>query len=125
MGSYFIINDQKIISCITTLLDLTPKIAPLRPHNSNKATDLSLLLCPSSVCCSVPIAVSQTLTVLSSDADASSFELCKKATDLSLLLCPLSVCCSVPVAVSQTLTVLLYDADASSFELCKKATDLT
>jgi hypothetical protein len=25
----------EILSCITTLLDLTPKIAPLRPHNPN------------------------------------------------------------------------------------------
>jgi hypothetical protein len=36
-----------------------------------------------SVCCSVPVAASQTLTVLSSDADAdaSSFESCEKATE--------------------------------------------
>ena len=42
-----------------------------------------LLTSPStgSVCCSVPVAASQTLTVLSSDADASSFESCEKATE--------------------------------------------
>jgi hypothetical protein len=53
-----------------------------------------LLTSPStgSVCCSVPVAASQTLTVLSSDADASSFESCEKATDLIGPLCPSSVC---------------------------------
>ena len=65
------------------------------------------------------------MTVLSADADASSFESCEKATDLTQSLCPSSVCCSVPVAASQTLTVSSLDADASSFESCEKATDLT
>src|SRR6187402_1108750 len=86
---------------------------------------LLTLLSTGSVCCSVLVAASQTLTVLSPDADASSFESCEKATDLTQLLCPSSVCCSVPVATSQTLTVLSDDADASSFESCEKTAEKT
>jgi hypothetical protein len=74
---------------------------------------------------SVPIAVSQIRTVLSSDADASNFELYKKATNWTELLYPLSVCYSVPIAASQIRTILLLDADASSFESYKKATNKT
>jgi hypothetical protein len=44
-----------------------------------------------SVCCSVPVVASQTLTILSYDTDASSFELCEKAIELTLSLCPSSV----------------------------------
>lgn len=72
-------------------------------------------------CYSVPVAAPQSHTVLSSDADVSSFESGEKATDLTQLLYPSSVCCSVPVAVSQSCTVLSPDADASSFESGKKA----
>ena len=72
-----------------------------------------------------PVAASQTLTVLSRDADASSFESCENATDMTTSLWPLSVCWREPVAVSQTLIVLSPDADASSFESCEKATDMT
>jgi anti-sigma-K factor RskA len=69
--------------------------------------------------------VSQILTVLSIDADASSFESGEKATDLTQSLWPSSVCWREPVAVSQILTVLSIDANASSFESGEKATELT
>jgi hypothetical protein len=36
-----ITNDQKIITCITILLDLNPKIAPLRPHNPDTPAEES------------------------------------------------------------------------------------
>jgi hypothetical protein len=48
-----------------------------------KATEVTEALCPSSVCCSLPVAVSQSRAVLSTDADASSLELGEKATDLT------------------------------------------
>ena len=44
----------------------------------------------------VLVAVSQSRTVLSNDADASSLESGEKATDLTVPLCPSSVCCSAP-----------------------------
>jgi hypothetical protein len=50
-------------------------------ESGEKATDLTMSLCPSSVCCSAPVAASQSRTVLSSDADASSLESGEKATD--------------------------------------------
>ena len=48
-------------------------------------------ICPSSVCCSVPVAASQILIVRSRDADASSFESAEKATERTQSLCPSSV----------------------------------
>src|SRR5947199_205157 len=78
-----------------------------------------------SVCRHSPLLVSQILTVLSSDADASRAESCEKATELTSLLWPLSVCRHSPLLVSQILTVLSSDADASRAESCEKATELT
>jgi hypothetical protein len=60
-----------------------------------KATDLTTPLCPLSVCYSAPVAVFQSRTVESYDADANSLELGEKATDMTTPLCPLSVCCSI------------------------------
>ena len=74
---------------------------------------------------STPVAASQSRTVLSSDADASSLESGEKATDRTESRCPSSVCCSAPVAASQSRTVLSLDADASSLESGEKATDRT
>jgi hypothetical protein len=42
------------------------------------------------------VAASQSRTVLSSDADASSLESGEKATDKTISLCPSSVRCSAP-----------------------------
>ena len=69
------------------------------------------------------VAASQSRTVSSSEADASSFELCEKATELTEPSCPSSVCCSVPVATSQSRIVPSHNADASSLESGEKATD--
>ena len=71
----------------------------------------------------LPVAASQSLTVLSSDADASVFESGENATELTLSLCPLSVAVQLPVAASQSLTVLSPDADASVFESGENATE--
>jgi hypothetical protein len=60
-------------------------------ESCEKATEWTQSLCPSSVCCSVPVAASQSRTVLSKDADASSFESCEKATERTQSLCPSSV----------------------------------
>ncbi len=45
---------------------------------------------------SVTVAVPQSRTVLSLDANASSLESSEKATDKTILLCPLSVYYSMP-----------------------------
>jgi hypothetical protein len=65
-----------------------------------------------------PVLVSQILTALSSDADASSLESCEKATERTARPWPSSVCWREPVFVSQILTVSS-DADASSLESCE------
>ena len=72
-----------------------------------------------------PVAGSQILTVLSSDADASRLASCDQATDLTESLWPSSVDMHWPVAGSQILTVLSSDADASRLASCDQATDLT
>ena len=78
-----------------------------------------------SVCRHSPLLASQTLTVLSFDADASRAESCEKATDQTQRLWPSSVCRHSPLLASQTLTVVSCDADASRAESCEKATELT
>jgi hypothetical protein len=65
------------------------------------------------------------LTVLSSDADASSLPSGEKATALTQAEWPLSVCSAAPEPVSQSLTVPSLDADASSLLSGEKATALT
>lgn len=46
-----------------------------------KATELTRLLWPSSVCRQAPLLTSHILTVWSTDADARHIELCEKATE--------------------------------------------
>ena len=79
----------------------------------------------SSVAVQLLVAASQSLTVLSRDADASVFESWENATELTQPLCPSSVAVHLPVAASQSLTVLSRDADASVFESWENATDQT
>src|SRR2546423_941838 len=79
----------------------------------------------SSVCRHSPLLVSQILTVLSLDPDASRAELCEKATELTEARWPSSVCRHSPLLASQILTVLSSDPDASRAESCEKATELT
>src|SRR6266702_2123099 len=79
----------------------------------------------SSVCRHLPLPVSQILTVLSYDADASRAESGEKATELTQSLWPSSVCRHLPLLASQILTVRSDDADARRVESCEKATDQT
>lgn len=79
----------------------------------------------SSVAVQAPVVVSQSLTVRSSDAEASMAELCENATEWTLLLWPSSVAVQAPVIVSQSLTVQSSDAEASIAESCENATDWT
>jgi hypothetical protein len=72
----------------------------------------------------VPLLTSQTLTVMSYDADASLVELCEKATEVTVSLWPAKVCRHAPVLTSQILMVLSLDADASLVESCEKAIEL-
>jgi hypothetical protein len=65
--------------------------------SGEKATRLTSLLWPSSVCRHTPLLASQILTVLSSDVDASLAELCEKATELMRSLWPLSVSRHAPL----------------------------
>ncbi len=74
-----------------------------------------------------PVAASQSRTVLSSDADATSLPSGEKATDVDRTReWPSSVCTERrPVAASQSRTVLSSDADATSLPSGEKATELT
>jgi hypothetical protein len=67
----------------------------------------------------------QSLTVLSSDADASSWPSVENATALTQWLWPSSFCTCSPVAGFQSLTVPSSDADASSRPSVENATALT
>ena len=71
------------------------------------------------------MAASQSLTVLSSDADATGLPSGEKATALTQSEWPSSVCSAAPVAASQSLTVSSSDADATSLPSGEKATALT
>jgi len=82
-------------------------------------------LWPSSFCTCSPVAGFQSLTVLSSDADASSWPSGENATALIQSLWPSSFCTCSPVAGFQSLTVLSQDADASSWPSGENATALT
>src|SRR5277367_5538803 len=77
------------------------------------------------VCSGAPESASQSLTVSSYEADASSLPSGEKATALTPEICPSSVCSGVPEPASQSLTVLSYEADASSLPSGEKATALT
>src|SRR5256714_14053186 len=79
----------------------------------------------SRVCSGAPVADSQSLTVLSFDADATSLPSGENATALTQSEWPSSVCSGAPVADSQSLTVLSYDADATSLPSGENATAMT
>src|SRR5438552_3646337 len=72
-----------------------------------------------------PVAVSHSRTVLSSNADATSWPSDEKATALTPSEWPSSVLRQEPVAISHSRTVLSHDADATSWPSDKKATTLT
>src|SRR5579862_5695273 len=72
-----------------------------------------------------PVAVSHSRTVLSIDADATSWPSGEKATALTHLEWPSSVLRQEPVAVSHSRTVLSSDADATSWPSGEEATALT
>src|ERR1700735_1089344 len=73
----------------------------------------------------VPVTESQSLTVLSLDADATSLPSGESATALTQSEWPSSVAHAAPVAESQSLTVLSLDADATSLPSGENATALT
>src|SRR5204862_1454386 len=72
-----------------------------------------------------PVPVSHSRTVLSHDADATSWPSGEKATALTQSEWPSSVLRQEPVAVSHSRTVLSSDADATSWPSGEKATALT
>jgi hypothetical protein len=74
---------------------------------------------------SVPVPESQSLTVQSSDADATSLLSGENATASTVLEWPLSVLCIAPVAESQSRTVESEDADATSLPSGENATAVT
>ena len=77
---------------------------------------------PSSVRRAAPVAESQSLIVLSPDADATSLPSGKNATPLTQPEWPSSMRRAAPVAESQSLTVLSPDADATSLPSGENAT---
>src|SRR5271155_5878844 len=80
---------------------------------------------PASVCRSAPVLASQSLTVPSAEADATSCPSGEKATALTEREWPVSVCRSAPVLASQSLTVSSSEADATSCPSGEKATAFT
>ncbi|KAK2754608.1 hypothetical protein CKAH01_17405 [Colletotrichum kahawae] len=80
---------------------------------------------PSSVCRGAPVAASQSRTVWSPDADATTWPSGEKATAQTEDVWPSSVCRGAPVAASQSRTVLSCDADATTWPSGEKATAQT
>ena len=68
-----------------------------------------------------PVAVSQSRTVRSHEADATSVPSGEKATALTESVWPWSVCVVAPVAASQSRTVSSLGADATSVPSGEKA----
>src|ERR1700722_17077447 len=93
--------------------------------SGEKATARTESLWPSSFFLWAPVAVSQSRTVPSSEADASVVPSGEKATARTGSLWPSSVFLWAPVAVSQSRTVPSYEADASVVPSGEKATALT
>ena len=101
------------------------RYSPLLENSRLLITTLTL-----SVCRAAPVAESQSRTVLSSEADATSLPSGEKATALTSSKWPSSVCSAAPVAKSQSRTVLSREnmppeADATSLPSGEKATVLT
>ena len=78
----------------------------------------------SSVCKVAPVAASQSRTVSSLEADATSAPSGEKATALMEPVWPWSVCVAAPVAASQNRTVQSIEADATSVPSGEKVTAL-
>src|ERR1700735_1415875 len=72
-----------------------------------------------------PVVASQSRTVVSYEADASTLPSGEKATALTELLWPSSVCFQAPVVAFQSRTVLSYEADARTLPSGEKATAKT
>src|SRR5271156_6574135 len=81
--------------------------------------------CPASVCRSAPVLASQSLTVPSCEADATSCPSGEKATALTEPEWPASVHRSAPVLAFQSLAVRSSETDATSCPSGEKATALT
>ena len=99
-------------------------LTPYCPFVGN-TTGITGWLPPSSVCVHSLDAMSQTLTVASSELEVSSLPSGEKATDVTDLVWPFSVRVHSPDAVSQSLTVLSSEPDARSLPSGEKATDVT
>ena len=72
-----------------------------------------------------PVFASQSRTVSSYDADATTLLSGEKATDSTQPVCRLRVCRVPPVFASQSRTVSSYDAEATTLPSGEKATDKT
>ena len=86
---------------------------------------LTLPVWPSSTLRHDPVAASHTRTVLSQEADATSWPSGEKATVLTLPVWPSSTLQHDPLAASHTRTVLSEEADATSWPSGEKAMALT
>jgi hypothetical protein len=73
--------------------------------SGKKATDQTEWVCPLSVCSTVPVAVSQSRTVWSVDADANTLPSGEKATDQTESVCPLTTLPSGGKGTDQTESV--------------------
>jgi hypothetical protein len=61
------------------------------PSGEN-ATEVTTLVCPSSVRCNAPVSLDQSRTVLSFEPEATSLPSGENATELTAPVCPSSVC---------------------------------
>lgn len=77
------------------------------------------------VCSSLPVAASQSRTVLSSEPNTSYSSSGEKVTDVTELVWSSSVYSIAPVAVFQSRTVLFYEPDAICLSSGEKATEVT
>ena len=92
-----------------------------RPSSENAKVETEQF---SSACKAAPLAASQSRTVWSLEADATSVPSGEKATALTEPVWPWSVCVVAPVAASQSRTVWSVEADAISVPSDEKVTAL-
>lgn len=102
-----------------------PKSVSRYELSGENATELTKPEWPLRVWRSVPLAGSQSLTVLSHEADASSCLSVENATELTGPEWPSRVWCSALLVGSQSLTVSSSEADANSCPSVENATELT
>ena len=123
------LNGPECSSCLLCRDSWRNAAAAFRPDGptnwSHDATALTQLVWPCSVCTSWPVAGSHSLTVLSSDPEASSLPSWENATACTESVWPCSVCTFWPVAGSYSLTVSSPNPEASSLLSWKKATAFT